>query len=210
MVAGGLDLHRGQLTFDYVDLGTGESWRGGCRQRTGRACAGGCAGTAPQCGARGGEVHRVALRRGGAAAGQDYGPSRGARGDCESAGQQAAVQRRTGPMPAISPAGDRRAGTGIMDSPGACARYPRLGPALQGSARGAHRACGFPAHASPTPFTAGIRPSPPVPEGPGVDDVPDRVTSPSWFGDWQVMTDQPNSRDRRWRLAMNSASRIRA
>jgi transposase len=27
-VAGGLDLHRGQLTFDYVDLGTGESWRG--------------------------------------------------------------------------------------------------------------------------------------------------------------------------------------
>jgi transposase len=27
-VAGGLDLHRGQLTFDYVDLGTGESRRG--------------------------------------------------------------------------------------------------------------------------------------------------------------------------------------
>jgi len=27
-LAGGLDLHRGQLTFDYVDLGTGESWRG--------------------------------------------------------------------------------------------------------------------------------------------------------------------------------------
>src|SRR5438034_452499 len=27
-VAGGLDLHRGQLTFDYVDTGTGESWDG--------------------------------------------------------------------------------------------------------------------------------------------------------------------------------------
>ena len=27
-VAGGLDLHRGQLTFDYVDTGTGESRRG--------------------------------------------------------------------------------------------------------------------------------------------------------------------------------------
>jgi transposase len=27
-VAVGVDLHRGQLTFDYVDLGTGESWRG--------------------------------------------------------------------------------------------------------------------------------------------------------------------------------------
>ena len=27
-MAGGLDLHRGQLTFDYIDLDTGESWRG--------------------------------------------------------------------------------------------------------------------------------------------------------------------------------------
>ena len=27
-VAGGFDLHRGQLTFDSVDTGTGESWRG--------------------------------------------------------------------------------------------------------------------------------------------------------------------------------------
>ena len=27
-VAGGFDLHRGQLTFDYVDTGTGESCRG--------------------------------------------------------------------------------------------------------------------------------------------------------------------------------------
>ena len=27
-VAGGFDLHRGQLTFDYIDTGTGESWRG--------------------------------------------------------------------------------------------------------------------------------------------------------------------------------------
>ena len=33
-----------------------------------------------------------------------------------------------------------------------------------------NRACGSPAHGSPTPFTAGIRLSPPVPEGPGVDD----------------------------------------
>ena len=33
-----------------------------------------------------------------------------------------------------------------------------------------NRACGSPAHGSPTPFTAGIRPCPPVPEGPGVDD----------------------------------------
>src|SRR5271157_4105597 len=33
-----------------------------------------------------------------------------------------------------------------------------------------NRACGSPAHGSPTSFTAGIRPCPPVPEGPGVDD----------------------------------------
>ena len=33
-----------------------------------------------------------------------------------------------------------------------------------------NRACGFPAHGSPTPFTAGFRSFPPVPEGPGVND----------------------------------------
>ncbi len=33
---------------------------------------------------------------------------------------------------------------------------------------------------------------------------------PSWSGDWKATTDQPNSRDRRVRLLMNSASRIRA
>ena len=44
-VAGGFDLHRGQLTFDYIDTGTGESWRGRISLRTGRPCAGGCAGS---------------------------------------------------------------------------------------------------------------------------------------------------------------------
>ncbi|ABG99072.1 possible transposase, C-terminal (plasmid) [Rhodococcus jostii RHA1] len=34
------------------------------------------------------------------------------------------------------------------------------------------RACGSPAHGSPTSFTTGIRLPPPVPEGPGGDDVP--------------------------------------
>src|SRR5271165_7504717 len=33
-----------------------------------------------------------------------------------------------------------------------------------------NRACGSPAHGSPTPFTGGIRLPPPVPEGPGGDD----------------------------------------
>ena len=33
-----------------------------------------------------------------------------------------------------------------------------------------NRACGSPAHGSPTPFTGGIRLPPPVPEGPGSDD----------------------------------------
>jgi hypothetical protein len=46
--------------------------------------------------------------------------------------------------------------------------------------------------------------------GPGSTTIPGKVTSPSWFGDWQVTTDQPNSRERRWRLLMNSASRILA
>ena len=38
--------------------------------------------------------------------------------------------------------------------------------------------------------------------------IPDKVVSPSWSGDWKATTDQPNSRDRRLRLLMNSASRI--
>jgi hypothetical protein len=38
--------------------------------------------------------------------------------------------------------------------------------------RPSNRACGFPAHGSPTPFTAGIRSPPPVPEGPGGDNDP--------------------------------------
>jgi hypothetical protein len=36
------------------------------------------------------------------------------------------------------------------------------------------------------------------------------VISPSWFGDWKATTDQPNSRDRRWRLDKKIAIRIRA
>ena len=38
------------------------------------------------------------------------------------------------------------------------------------SARPSNRACGSPAHGSPTSFTAGIRSSPPGPVGPGGDD----------------------------------------
>ncbi|WP_163513263.1 hypothetical protein [Fodinicola acaciae] len=51
------------------------------------------------------------------------------------------------------------------------------------SPRPSNRACGSPAHGSPTPFTAGIRRCPPVPEGSGCDnssiktDQPKVVTS---------------------------------
>src|SRR5438067_12314371 len=40
------------------------------------------------------------------------------------------------------------------------------------SARPSNRACGSPAHGSPTPFTAGIRRSPPDPVGSGCDNDP--------------------------------------
>jgi len=67
------------------------------------------------------------------------------------------------------------------------------------------------------PHTAHRRRSPPAfgrarqsRKGLGSTTIPDKVTSPSWSGDWKATTDQPNPRDRRVRLAMNSASRIRA
>ena len=67
------------------------------------------------------------------------------------------------------------------------------------------------------PHTAHRRRSPPAfgfprqsRKGLGSTTIPDKVISPSWFGDWKVTTDQPNARERRWRLLMNSASRIRA
>ncbi len=58
------------------------------------------------------------------------------------------------------------------------------------------RACGSPAHGSPTPFTAGIRPLPPRLERPWATTVPFRSTRPSWFGAWKQTTDQPHARDR--------------
>ena len=67
------------------------------------------------------------------------------------------------------------------------------------------------------PHTAHRRRSPPAfglarqsRKGLGSTTIPDKVISPSWSGDWKATTDQPNSRDRRVRLLMNSASRIRA
>jgi hypothetical protein len=43
-------------------------------------------------------------------------------------------------------------------------------PRSVSSSRPSNRACGSPAHGSPTSFTAGIRHYPPGPEGPGCDD----------------------------------------
>ena len=73
-VVGGIDIHRAQLTFDYVDLDSGEVVRGRIapadrehlrrwlQRFTGRTGGG----------VRAGGLHRVALRRGGAAAGRDH------------------------------------------------------------------------------------------------------------------------------------------
>ena len=45
-----------------------------------------------------------------------------------------------------------------------------------------NRAGGSPAPGSPTPFTAGIRLSPPVLEGPGGDDVPGKAVQSQMVG----------------------------
>src|SRR5664280_1266615 len=51
--------------------------------------------------------------------------------------------------------------------------------------RPSNRACGSPAHGSPTSFTAGIRRHPPGPEGSGWGNGPDQVDQPElvWRGE---------------------------
>jgi hypothetical protein len=41
----GLDLHRGQITFDALMVESGESWRAGCGSRIGNGSGVGCATT---------------------------------------------------------------------------------------------------------------------------------------------------------------------
>ena len=75
-----------------------------------------------------------------------------------------------------------------------------------------NRACGSPAHGSPTPFTAGIRPFPPGSrKGLGATTIPDKADQAELVRGLEATA--PTSRTprlRRWRLLMNSASRIRA
>jgi hypothetical protein len=70
-----------------------------------------------------------------------------------------------------------------------------------------HAVLPHPPHRRRSPPAFGL---PASPRRVGSTTIPDKVISPNWFGDWKVITDQPNARDRRWRLLMNSASRIRA
>jgi hypothetical protein len=71
------------------------------------------------------------------------------------------------------------------------------------------RACGSPAHGSPTLFTASIqRGRRRRPEGRGGAIVPLRSISPRRFGDWRATAHHPNRRSRRWRIATKIASRF--
>jgi hypothetical protein len=64
-VVGGIDIHRSQLTFDYVDLDSGEVFRGriapGDRVTLRRWFA--VVHRPPRCGVRLGGLHRLALCR---------------------------------------------------------------------------------------------------------------------------------------------------
>ena len=77
-VVGGIDIHRAQLTFDYVDVDSGEVFRGRIapadRAQLRQLAA--AVRRAGGCGVCAGGVHRLALRRRGAAAGGDHGACR--------------------------------------------------------------------------------------------------------------------------------------
>jgi hypothetical protein len=71
------------------------------------------------------------------------------------------------------------------------------------------RACGSPAHGSPTFFTASIqRARRRSPEGRGGTTVPLRSISPRRSGDWRATAHHPNLLPRRWRMATKIANRF--
>src|SRR5215212_11600328 len=93
--------------------------------------------------------------------------------------------------------GGRRLGRGVADWSGF------LPPPTS------NRACGSPAHGSPTFFAGGIqRPGRHGLLGRGATMVPLRLISPRRSGDWWATARQPYRQLRLWRLATNRATRI--
>ena len=95
-IVGGLDIHRKQLTFDYLDTVTGEVRRGQIAP-AGPGAPAGLAGTVRRPGrrrVRDGGVHGVAVCHGGAGRGRDRRACRGASRYRGGAWPQAACQDR--------------------------------------------------------------------------------------------------------------------
>ncbi len=93
-IVGGLDIHRKQLTFDYLDTVTGEVRRGQVARPTGGTCGLGWRGSLgrDRRRVRDGGVHRVAVCRRGAGRGRD-------RCACGRAGRHRFAARAASGMP---------------------------------------------------------------------------------------------------------------
>ncbi len=87
-IAGGFDIHRRQITFDYVDSETGQVRRGRIAPAC-QVCAAGLAGTVRRPrgrDVRGGGLHRMAVRGRGAQGRGDHRAARRAGADGAPAG----------------------------------------------------------------------------------------------------------------------------
>ena len=116
-IVGGLDIHRKQLTFDYLDTVTGEVQRG--QVAPADPCAPAVlAGPVRRPGrrrVRAGGVHWLALRRGGAGCGRCRGARRRAGRYRVRAGPQAARQDRQDRLAAPQAAAGRGPAAGVLD-----------------------------------------------------------------------------------------------
>ena len=116
-IVGGLDIHRKQITFDYLDTVTGQVQRGQVspadREHL-RAWLARFAGCEDAAFAVGG-VHRVAVCRRGAGRGRDHGASGRARRHRVRPRPQAARQDRQDRLPAPADAAGRGPAAGVLD-----------------------------------------------------------------------------------------------
>ena len=136
-IVGGLDIHRKQITFDYLDTVTGQVQRGQItpadREHL-RAWLARFAGL-EDVGVRGRGVHRVAVRGGGAGRGRRRGASGRACRYRVRPRPQAARQDRQDRLPASADAAGRGPAAGVLDP-------ARPHPGVPGAARAVSRPAG--------------------------------------------------------------------
>ena len=148
-IVGGLDIHRKQITFDYLDTATGEVRRGRSPRPTGRTCApgwpGSPAGTMPRSRWRAVPAGGTSRRSWPRPASRRMSPSRPAP---PSPAAASGTPRPTRPTPGIFGCCGAGPAAGVLDPASADPGVPGAAGGLPRPAPRAHRpgaaACGVP------------------------------------------------------------------